>query len=150
MNEHDIDWSKAPEGATHYDTYDCDWIKLSPASDWFNYIDGNWVECEPSDKWIENNFIEKPNLLLKVTLEDILKIINSNKYVQFWLCNGNYHAKIGSNLDHSGDILVGEEAITEAIMGEVRAILKYTALEKQLEETINKVEEIKRKMEELK
>ena len=46
-----IDFSQAPEGATHYDTDDkaCPWLKVECAK-WCYYYEGIWVEYEMDDE----------------------------------------------------------------------------------------------------
>ena len=58
-----VDWSKAPEEATHYDSKWDQWMWLDEDGDWLSYDDGvmisGWGICLPSKDLIESYFIER-------------------------------------------------------------------------------------------
>ncbi|HRN97579.1 MAG TPA: hypothetical protein PLZ58_03995 [Candidatus Saccharibacteria bacterium] len=52
----EVDWGKAPEGATHYNEYCiCPWLKETPAS-YFAEDKGVWFRYSPDPSYYENHF----------------------------------------------------------------------------------------------
>ena len=57
----DIDWSKSPEGTTHYDNNSAvdNWIKKDNDDYYYESYNGAWSRWSPSEQTI-SNFFKKP------------------------------------------------------------------------------------------
>ena len=68
-NENEVDWSKAPEGATHYnECCTCPWLKDSPAS----YFRDGWVEYCSSGDYKDHfiNAVKRPQEMKNEEMEN--------------------------------------------------------------------------------
>lgn len=60
----EIDWTKAPKEATHYDYRWDKWMWLDAEFDWLSYLPGvrhtGWEISYPSNKLVKDYFIARP------------------------------------------------------------------------------------------
>jgi len=77
------DWTKAPEGATHWDRSeagkDCQWIKLDDDRSWQTWCGTGWGQCEVDSEYARC-FVKRYSRTREQQLvEDLVVLLNQSR-----------------------------------------------------------------------